>query len=431
MPILRHGTAILKCCHTRPSYLYQSRISTHLLNPKASNPYLIIFALWLMMFSASSQVIIISPILPNISLELGIAEAKLSLLVTAYAVLLGICALITGPISDKVGRRSILLIGCSALSVTLLLHGFANSFWSLLIIRSLAGAAGGMLSGAAVSYVGDYFPYERRGWANGWVMSGVAAGQILGIPMGKFLAGLFGFRLPFVIFGVTMAFAVIFIWRFVPQPDVVRSSEPLTIKRSIRNYWLLLQESQIIASAAAYTLMFASIGLYLVFLPTWLEREVGLANNDIVFLFLMGGVLNVITGPMAGKITDRAGRKPIIIYACVGLSLVMIATTFFVTNRTEAFIFFGLGMVLISMRVSPFQSLITALVNADRRGSLMSLSISIGQIGMAVGAAIAGTAYTTYGYLSNTVMGAIAMIVMALVVGLFIPEPQSNTSQAS
>ncbi len=382
-----------------------------------------------MMFSASSQVIIISPILPNISAELGVVEAKLSLLVTSYAIFLGIFALITGPISDKIGRRRIILIGCSALAVTLLLHGFANSFWSLLLIRSLAGAAGGMLSGAAVSYVGDYFPYERRGWANGWVMSGVAAGQILGIPLGKFLAGLFGFRLPFVIFGVTMVFAVIFIWRFVPQPNVVRSSEPLTIKRSVKNYWALLQESKIIASAAAYTLLFASIGLYLVFLPTWLEREVGLGNNDIVFLFLMGGVLNVITGPIAGRVSDRMGRKPIIIIACVGLALVMVLTTFFVTNHLEAFIFFGLGMVLISMRISPFQALITALVEADRRGSLMSLSISIGQIGMAVGAAIAGTAYTNYGYLSNTVMGAISMVVMALVVALFIPEPGANTSQ--
>lgn len=309
------------------------------------------------------------------------------------------------------------------MAFTLFLHGFADSFWSLLVIRSLCGAAGGMLSGAAVSYVGDYFPYERRGWANGWVMSGVAAGQILGIPMGKFLAGLFGFKLPFVIFGVTMAFAVLFIWRFVPQPDVVRSSAPLTIKRSINNYISLLKESKIVASAAAYTLMFASIGLYLVFLPTWLENEVGLLNNDIVFLFLVGGLVNVVTGPMAGRISDRAGRKPIIILSCVGLGLVMVATTYFVTDRTLAFVFFTLAMILISMRISPFQALITALVAADRRGSLMSLSISIGQTGMALGSAVAGLAYTNYGYLSNTIMGAIAMVIMAGVVAYFIPEP--------
>ncbi len=383
-----------------------------------------------MMFSASSQVIIISPILPNISIELGVDEARLSWLVTSYAVLLGIFSLIIGPISDKIGRRRVLLLGCSALSVALFLHGLANTFWSLLVIRGLAGAAGGVLSGAAVAYVGDYFPYERRGWANGWVMSGVAAGQILGIPMGKFLAGLFGFRLPFVIFGVTMAFAVLFIWRFVPQPNVVRNQDRLTIRRSIKNYLILLQDSKIVASAAAYTLMFASIGLYLVFLPTWLEKEVGLQNNDIVFLFLMGGLVNVVTGPIAGRLSDKVGRKPLIIYSCLGLGLVMMATTYLVTSHTLAFAFFAGVMILISMRISPFQALITALVSSERRGSLMSLAIAIGQIGMAAGSAVAGMMYTQYGYVSNTLAGAVSMLVMAGVVALFIPEPKDDTAPA-
>ncbi|NNE35046.1 MAG: MFS transporter, partial [Rhodothermales bacterium] len=134
-----------------------------------SHPYLVLFALWLMVFSASSQVIIISPILPRIGEELQITEALLGWLVTSYAVLLSIFALIIGPISDKVGRRIVLMAGSGAMAVALALHAAATSFESLLIVRAMAGAAGGMLSGAAVSYVGDYFPYNRRGWANGWV----------------------------------------------------------------------------------------------------------------------------------------------------------------------------------------------------------------------------------------------------------------------
>ena len=140
----------------------------------------------------------------------------------------------------------------------------------------------------------------------------------------------------------------------------------------------------------------------------------------------MGGLLNVVAGPLAGRISDRMGRKPIIIYSCIGLGMVMLATTYFVNGRLLAFVLFGLAMVFISMRVSPFQALITALVEADRRGSLMSLSIAIGQTGMALGAAAAGFAYTNYGYLSNTVMGAISMVIMAAVVGFFIPEPQKR-----
>ena len=382
-----------------------------------------------MVFAASSQVIIISPILPNISAEISVPESRLSLLVSAYAIFLGLFALMTGPISDKLGRRRILILGCSTMSVALFLHAIANSFASLLAVRIFAGSAGGMLSGAAVAYVGDYFPYDRRGWANGWVMSGVAAGQIVGIPIGKFLAGLFSFRWPFIVYGIAMAVALVLVIQFVPQPNVSRSKDPLTFRRSISNYSKLLKETKIVAAAAAYTLMFSGIGLYLVILPTWLETDILLSNNDIVFLFLVGGVMNVLTGPIAGRVSDKVGRKPLIISSCIGLSIVMVATTFVVDGRWSAYVFFGLAMVMIAMRISPFQALITALVSADRRGILMSLSIAIGQVGMALGSALAGFVYERfgdYGYFSNTLLGAASILIMAFVVWQFIPEPDGS-----
>jgi len=382
-----------------------------------------------MVFAASSQVIIISPILPNISAEINVPESRLSLLVSAYAIFLGLFALMTGPISDKIGRRRILILGCSTMSFALFLHAIANSFFSLLAVRIFAGSAGGMLSGAAVAYVGDYFPYDKRGWANGWVMSGVAAGQIVGIPIGKFLAGLFSFRWPFIVYGIAMAVALVLVIQFVPQPNVSRSKDPLTFRRSISNYAKLLKETKIVAAAAAYTLMFSGIGLYLVILPTWLETDILLSNNDIVFLFLVGGVMNVLTGPIAGRVSDKVGRKPLIISSCIGLGIIMITTTFVVNDRWTAYAFFGLAMVMIAMRISPFQALITALVSADRRGILMSLSIAIGQVGMALGSALAGFAYERfgdYGYFSNTLLGAASILIMAFVVWQFIPEPDGS-----
>ena len=162
---------------------------------KEPNTYLVLLALWLLVFSASSQVIIVAPILPDISAALNVAEARLGDLVTSYAVMLAIFAVIIGPISDKVGRRRVLLIGSATMAASLYLHGVATSYFALLVVRALAGVAGGMLSGAAVAYVGDYFPYNRRGWANGWVMSGIAAGQILGVSIGKIVAAALGFML--------------------------------------------------------------------------------------------------------------------------------------------------------------------------------------------------------------------------------------------
>ena len=182
-----------------------------------------------MMFSASAQVIIIAPILPEIGQALKTSESLLGWLATSYTVLLAVMAIVIGPVSDKFGRRRILLFGCTAMAVVLYLHAFVTSFTSMLVVRALAGVAGGMLSGAAVAFVGDYFPYSRRGWANGWIMSGMAVGQILGIPIGKVLASSLGFRWPFIMFAVTMTVASLLVFFFVPQPEVDRDQSRLTV----------------------------------------------------------------------------------------------------------------------------------------------------------------------------------------------------------
>jgi predicted MFS family arabinose efflux permease len=81
-------------------------------------------------------------------------------------------------------------------------------------------------------------------------------------------------------------------------------------------------------------------------------------------------------------------------------------------------------MVLVAMRISPFSALLTALVSDERRGSLMSMAIALGQVGFAVGAAMAGPLYSRFGYGSNTVVGAAAVLIMAGIVSYLVPEPE-------
>lgn len=391
-----------------------------------THPYLILFALWLMVFSASSQVIIIAPLLPRIGEELNVASSLLGWLVTSYAVFLSIFALIIGPVSDKFGRRLVLLLGCGSMAVALALHAVADSFGTLLVVRALAGAAGGLLSGAAVSYVGDFFPYNRRGWANGWVMSGVAFGQIVGIPMGTLLAGAYGFKIAFLMFAATMLFATVLVWLYVPQPDIFRDKERLTVKRAIRNYGELLRRRVVVAASAVYFLMFFAIGLYLIYLPIWLETTLRVSGIEIATLFLVGGITNLIFGPIAGRVSDTVGRKPLIIISCIGFGIVMVLTTFLVTNMTWAYVLFGFAMLMVALRISPLQSLLTALVTENRRGALLSLTVALGQIGIGIGGALAGLVYTDFGYLSNTLAGAVALLLMAVLVYCSLPEPEDD-----
>lgn len=395
---------------------------------KSTNPYLILFSLWLLVFASSSQIMIIAPIIPRISEQLQINQTLLGTLVTAYAVMVGIFALVSGPISDRIGRRKILLIGTGGMTIALTFHYFVAGYFSFLLVRGLAGVAGGVLSGSAVSYVGDYFPYEKRGWASGWVMSGIAAGQILGIPIGTLLAEHFGFRIPFLFFAVAMLMACALIFFSVPQPDVSLHAGKVTFWGSVRKYRALLSQTKILAASGAYFLMFLSISIYVVFLPTWLENSFGVSGNEIASLFFVGGIASVLTGPQAGKLSDRMGRKSIIIFSCLGIAGVMAATTLVITKFWIAYPLFFTSMVLVAMRISPFQALTTELVTSSRRGTLMSLLIAIGQIGYGLGGAIAGPAFVRGGYLSNTLIGSVVVILMGYLVWRHIPEPELSPS---
>lgn len=383
--------------------------------------------LWLMVLAVSSQVMVVSPVLPRIESELGIPESRLGFIVSGYAVSLSLFALVAGPISDRFGRRLIILVGTGIMTVGLGMHQFAGDFWSLVGVRVLAGAAGGVLTGSAVAYVGDYFPYERRGWASGWVMSGFAVGQVIGVPTAAVLAESYGFRSAFLLFAVVCAVAFVMTLLFVPQPDVERS-ETLDVPSAVRRYRDLLRRRAVAFAALVYASMFFSVSSFVVYFPKWAESSRGLSPRDIASLFMVGGVASVLFGIQAGKLSDRVGRKPLIIASCWGTTALFLATPWFVVGTITAHVMFFLAMVLLAMRLSPLQALLTALSDARERGSLMSLVVALGQLGGGLGAATAGSTYASFGFAGCATVAAISIGFTGLFVWIGLPEPERSTA---
>jgi predicted MFS family arabinose efflux permease len=391
--------------------------------------FLVLFVLWLMVFASGSQVMLISPVFPRIREQLGLPAEALGALIGVDAVMLGVVALIAGPISDRVGRRRILLAGTGLMSFALGAHALATDFVSLLIVRGLAGAAGGVLSGSAVAYVGDYFPYRRRGWANGWVMTGMAFGQIVGIPLGTMLAANFGFRSSYLVFAASMAATFVLVWSAVPQPSVHHESEPLSFGHAARSYISMLQQPAIAAAVTTFAVTFLGNALFFIYLPTWMEDHLSATPMQVAGLFFFGGIANVIAGPRAGHLSDRIGRKIVIISSSAGLAALVLATGLIVRHVWVAYaLFFGV-MILLSARVGPFQALLTQLVPAHKRGALMSLAVGLGQVGFATGGLLAGYTYRHYGYVGDTILSSILLLLSAWLVWRFLPEPHAEDLQ--
>jgi predicted MFS family arabinose efflux permease len=403
---------------------------TPALPPSPRRELVVLVALWLMVLASSSQVMIVAPILPRIGEALAIAPALRGTLVTGFALTLSLLALVIGPISDRVGRRPVLLAGTGAMTVALALHPLAHDYATMLLMRVLAGAAAGILTGSAISYVGDYFPYHRRGWASGWVMSGFAVGQVVGVPAGTVLADRFGFQAAFLLFAVLMAASFVLILVAVPQPAVERSRGRLTVGSALVGYAALLRQRQVLGASLAYATMFFAVSCFVIYMPTWAEQSLGMDAEAIALLFVVGGTASVVFGPQAGRLSDRLGRKPLIVLSCVGTAVLFAATTLVAVHASALYVLFFVAMVLLAMRLSPFQALLTALVDERRRGTLMSLVVAIGQLGGGLGAAIAGPLYADVGFLGCSLLAAGSILVTGLLVLAWIPEPGRASAPA-
>jgi predicted MFS family arabinose efflux permease len=379
-------------------------------------------ALWLLVFSVTTQTMILAPILPRVAEQLRMPEGRLAWIGTGYSVAVALVAVVAGPVSDRFGRRRMLLAGAAAMTVGLAMHALAHGFGSFLAVRVLTGAGGGVLTGATAAYVGDYFPPERRGWANGWVMSGMAAGQVLGIPVGTLLAARSGFHAPFLVFAATMAVAWLMIVRWVPQPDVELQRSPLGPRYLVRHYRALVARREAMVAILSNFGMFGGTALYVLFLPTWLEDARRATPGQVALLFALGGAATVLAGPAAGRLSDRTGRKRLVVGASVGLALGIVATVPVARGMTAAYLLFAATMALFATRASPFQAMMAEIVPDRQRGSMMSLSMAVGQAGSGLGSALAGATYAYAGFGGNTVLAAIAALGMAALVAAYLPE---------
>ncbi|MEM7356778.1 MAG: MFS transporter, partial [Acidobacteriota bacterium] len=179
------------------------------------------------------------------------------------------------------------------------------------------------------------------------------------------------------------------------------------------------------AATATYVAVFFGIATFMLFLPTWLEAELGFTASRIAVLYLIGGVGTVFAGPRAGALSDRIGRRLVILWSSLGIAVFALLMPALVgLAAVVAFPTFLAVNIFLSARASAFQALLTELVGSDERGSLLSLTTAAGQLGFASGAAAAGPAFAGYGFGGNAAIMAFAAVLAAAVVWWLVPESQ-------
>ena len=140
------------------------------------------------LFLGVSDTQLVAPLLPLIALDLGTTPGHAGIIVTTYSLAAAAFALFVGPLSDRVGRKKVLTFGLALFTVVSFLTYHVSSFNALVILRGVTGFAAGTLSTCALSFAGDYYPYEQRGRAMGVLSMGYFVAFVVGVPAGALAA---------------------------------------------------------------------------------------------------------------------------------------------------------------------------------------------------------------------------------------------------
>src|SRR5436309_5721954 len=162
--------------------------------------------------------LMIAPLLTFYALRLGGQPSTVGPLFSSFAVAQLLASPIWGRVSDRYGRRPVLLIGLCASAFAYLIFGFANTLWLLFASRIVQGLGGGT-TGVAQAYVADTMAPAERAKALGWLSAATSAGVVIGPIIGS-VAHRFGTAVPGVVAAALVLLNVYFAWKWLPESRV-------------------------------------------------------------------------------------------------------------------------------------------------------------------------------------------------------------------
>ena len=381
----------------------------------------LIAVLFGVMFVAVADNQMISPLLPDLMADFAMGAGQAGLLVSVYAIAAAVVSFALGPLSDRTGRRKMLVAALIVFSAATLLCGLAWNYASLVAFRAVTGAAAGTLSLNITACIGDHFPYRRRGAAMGMVMSGYFAAMILGVPAGAFIAEAWSWRWAFCAF----AGAGLLLW--APAFAILPSRDPadrgVSMVDMIRGYGRFLARTGPLAVIAASFLVSASTVGFITYVGTWLRDAYGLSTDWIGMIFLFSGLGALLGSPLAGYLSDRVGKRGIVVGSGLAMAVLLAGIPWITGLLPVVFAGFILTGIAAAFRHAPLQALVTAMATDEERGALIALKNTVAEFGIAAGTALCGLLYVAYGYPSVGAVCGVMAAAASLVILVWVREP--------
>ncbi|HEY9489076.1 MAG TPA: MFS transporter [Chryseosolibacter sp.] len=357
------------------------------------NERLLLFVLAAAMFTHIMDFMIIMPLGPQLIRLFDISAQEFSLLVASYTVTAGVSGFLAAFFIDRYDRKKTLLFVYAGFTLGTLACAISPTFTILLIARSLAGAFGGVLGALILSIVSDAVPLERRAQGIGIVMASFGAASVFGVPFGLFLASKFSWHAPFFFLGCLAIVITFLILSYVPVLTIHLSGKgyasPLEILRQIfgkRNARIGLTFTSVLMLGH-----FTIIPL----VATYMVGNVGFTENDLTYIYLVGGVCTLLFSPWVGRMADKHGRLKIFtIFGSLVIIPILIITNLTPVPMVTALVITAIFFIFSNGRMVPSTTMETAIIKPEIRGSYMSIRSAVQSMASGLGAFIAGVIVT-------------------------------------
>jgi MFS family permease len=380
---------------------------------------------------------LVIPLLPFYAARFAASPLQMTMLFATYSLMSMATAPLWGGLSDRVGRRPVLMASMAAAALAYLWLAFATGLWMLFAARAVAGACAGNIA-AAQAYIADVTPPEGRAKGMGMIGAAFGLGFIIGPVLGGIIAGndlaTADLRTPGLIAAALSLTACLGVIVLLP--------ESLSPGRARRPRGRIAAAREVLARpilarlmAVFFLVILAFSGMETTF-AWWAIAQFGWGPRPIGFVFFYVGLLSALMqGVLIGPLTRRFGEGRLMLGG-----LALIALGLLVLPFARGLPVLGVALTALALGMGAMQpslnSLISRRAGADEQGEVMGVAQSVGSLSRVLGPIIAGSLFTEFGRGSPYLWGA-ALVGGALLigwrlsrnVGAVAPEPPLGPAQ--
>ncbi|HFK1744867.1 TPA: MFS transporter [Bacillus cereus] len=340
---------------------------------------------FMIMFMIGTDTFLISPLLPTLQQVYHVSTELSGWMVSSYALGYAGFALVAGPISDGLNRKKVMVLGMSFFAISTFFCGIAPSFLWMLTFRFLAGVSAAFVSPQVWASIPLLIEKKQIVKAIGVATAGLSISQILGLPLGAYLATIH-YTIPFYFIGILSALLVILIYVVLPEIQLVHIGG--NKKAILQRYKQLLTDSKVSLSYFAYFVFQTGNFAAFSFFGVWLSIQFGLQVHEVGTAMLVLGLGNLIGNIFGPRIVNKIGYNLSfyggIIFTAVLYVLLPHVKNIVLVELLFFALFFVTGILFVLM-MRHLQNM-----SSVARGTGAALANASMYIGQMIGAAIAG-----------------------------------------